>query len=37
MVYVDVGGKTEAVVAEAEYETSKDYLRSLKSEMKLSG
>mgnify|MGYP001584483192 FL=1 len=30
MVYVDVGGKTEAVVAEAEYETSKDYLRSLK-------
>jgi len=29
-VYVDVGGKTEAVVGEAEYETSKEYLKTLK-------
>lgn len=29
-VYVDVGGKTEAVIGEAEYESSKEYLKSLK-------
>jgi len=29
-VYVDVGGKTEGIVAEKEYELSKDYMKTLK-------
>jgi len=36
-VFVDVGGKMEAVVAEGEYETSKDYLRALKPGDKITG
>ncbi|KKU78890.1 MAG: 30S ribosomal protein S1 [Candidatus Amesbacteria bacterium GW2011_GWA2_47_70] len=36
-VFVDVGGKMEAVVAEGEYETSKDYLRALKPGEKITG
>ncbi len=29
-VYVDIGGKTEAIVSEQEYELSRDYFKSLK-------
>lgn len=29
-VYIDVGGKTEAIIAEAEYETARDYILTLK-------
>ncbi len=29
-VYIDVGGKTEAIIAEAEYETARDYIQTLK-------
>jgi small subunit ribosomal protein S1 len=29
-IYIDVGGKTEAIIAEAEYETSREYLMTLK-------
>jgi small subunit ribosomal protein S1 len=29
-IYVDVGGKTEAIIAEAEYETAREYLHTLK-------
>lgn len=29
-VFVDVGGKMEAIVSESEYETNRDYLKSLK-------
>ncbi len=29
-VYINVGGKTEAIIAEAEYETAKDYIETLK-------
>lgn len=29
-IYVDVGGKTEGIVAEKEYELSKDYMKTLK-------
>ena len=36
-VFVDVGGKMEAVVAEGEYEPSKDYLRALKPGEKITG
>ncbi len=36
-VFVDVGGKMEAVVAEGEYETSKDYLQALKPGDKITG
>lgn len=36
-VFVDVGGKMEAVVAEGEYEISKDYLRALKPGEKITG
>ncbi len=36
-VFVDVGGKMEAVVAEGEYETSKDYLQALSPGDKITG
>lgn len=29
-IYIDVGGKTEAIIAEAEYETAREYLTTLK-------
>ena len=36
-VYVDIGGKAEAIVSEQEYELAKDYFRNLKPGDKVEG
>jgi small subunit ribosomal protein S1 len=36
-IYVDVGGKTEAIIAEAEYETAREYLQTLKQGDEITG